>query len=226
MRATSGTSRTDSVSCSSSVRWEPTNAAAISPDGSEIATASADGLARIYYSQDGRVLAPLAGHRDAVTSIAFDSSGRTIVTGSADGTARLWDALPEGTLEPIDQRKTAVQAFWVGNDAVSVSGRQARILSTSGRVLRTVTLPGPITATAANGRFVALADATGDLTIASRTTSTPSEHLRGVTALAYAGTLLFGFDRQCRRRQAPSSHSRARARPRCRRRSLPRAPSG
>jgi WD40 repeat protein len=170
------------------------NAAAISPDGSEIATASADGLGRIYYGQDGRVLAPLAGHRDAVTSVAFDPSGRTVVTGSADGTARLWDALPEGTLEPIDRRKAAVQAFWLGDEVVSVSGRQARILSTGGRVLRRVTLPRPITATAANGRFVALADATGDLTIASRSTSSPSEQRRGVTALAYARTLLVGFD--------------------------------
>jgi WD40 repeat protein len=171
------------------------NAAAVSPDGSEIATASADGVARVYYSQDGRVLAPLAGHRDAVTTIAFDSSGRTIVTGSADGTARLWDALPQGTLEPIDRRRTPVQAFWMGNDVASVSGRQARILSTGGRVLRTVTLPGPITATAANGRFVALADAHGDLAIASRSTSTPLEHLsHGATALAYAGALLVGFD--------------------------------
>ena len=37
------------------------NEAAFSPDGSEIATASDDRLARIYYSQDGRLLAPLAG---------------------------------------------------------------------------------------------------------------------------------------------------------------------
>lgn len=172
------------------------NAAAFSPDGSEVAAASADGLARIYYTQDGRVLAPLAGHRDAVTSIGFDPSGRTVVTGSADGSVRLWDALPEGTTEPIDMRsKVAVRAFWVGGDVASVAGREARILSTTGRVLRTVTLPGPIAATAANGRFVALADAAGNLTVASRSGSTPVEHLRGVTALAYArtGTLLSGF---------------------------------
>jgi WD40 repeat protein len=166
------------------------NAAAFSPDGSEIATASADGLARIYYSQDGRVLAPLAGNRGAVTSIGFDPTGRTDVTGSDDGSVRLWDALPEGTLQTIDTRKAPVQAFWAGSDAVSVAGREARILSTSGRVLRTVALPAPITATAASGGFVALADAAGDLTVASRSGSTPFEHLPGVTALAYARTTL------------------------------------
>ncbi len=40
------------------------NAAAFSPDGNRIATASDDLLARIYYSADGRLLAPLAGHRE------------------------------------------------------------------------------------------------------------------------------------------------------------------
>ena len=92
------------------------NDAAFSPDGSEIATASANRLGTIYYSRDGRVIASLAGHHDAVTSIDFDPSGRTIVTGSSDGTARLWAALPEGTLHPGRPAQPApVQAVWAGN---------------------------------------------------------------------------------------------------------------
>jgi WD40 repeat protein len=171
----------------------PATAAAFSPDGSEIALGSTDWLARLYYSEDGRLLAPLAGHGAAVTTVGFDSSGRTLVTGGADGTVRLWDALPEGTLKTIDARPSSVQAFFAGDDAVTVAGRQARILTTSGRVLRTVTLPAPITATAANERFVALADAAGDLTIASPSADRPFERVPGITALAYAGrTLLVG----------------------------------
>jgi WD40 repeat protein len=169
-------------------------AAAFSPDGTEVAVASADRLARIYYSQDGRLLAPLAGSGAAVTSIAFDPSGRTIVTGSSGGSARLWDALPQGTLEPIDTRRSMVQTLFAGEHPVSVAGRTARILTTSGRVLRTVTLPAPITAAAADGRFVALADAAGDLTIASPSSSQRFERLPGITALAYArSTLLIGL---------------------------------
>jgi WD40 repeat protein len=171
----------------------PATAAAFSPDGSEIALGSTDWLARLYYSEDGRLLAPLAGHGAAVTTVGFDPSGRTLVTGGADGTVRLWDALPEGTLKTIDKRPSSVQAFFAGDDAVTVAGRQARILTTSGRVLRTVTLPAPITATAANERFVALADSAGDLTIASPSGEQPLERVPGVTALAYAGsTLLVG----------------------------------
>jgi WD40 repeat protein len=166
------------------------NAAAFSPDGSEIATAATDRIARIYYAGDGRLLAPLAGHGGFVTSVEFDPSGRTIVTGSSDGTARLWDALPPGTLRTIDTRKSAVQSFWAGEDAVTVAGREAHILSTSGRVLRTVTLPAPITATAVNGSDVAVGDARGDLSISAHG-GPPSlqKQSAGVTALAFAGPL-------------------------------------
>jgi WD40 repeat protein len=139
------------------------NAAAFSPDGNRIATASDDLLARIYYGADGRLLAPLAGHRKAVTSVEFDPSGRSIVTGSSDGTARLWEALPLGTLVPIDRRSSPVDAFWAGEHAVSVEGRRARILTTSGRLVKQLTMPSPIIATAVSGSSVFLSDRAGNL---------------------------------------------------------------
>jgi WD40 repeat protein len=139
------------------------NDSAFSPDGSEVATASGNGLATIYYSRDGRVIAPLAGHGDAVTSVGFDPSGRTIVTGSSDGSARLWDALPAGTLVPVDRRTSPVQAFWSGSHIVSVAGSEGRILSTSGRVLRRLRMPTPIVAAAGAADTVALVDRSGDL---------------------------------------------------------------
>jgi WD40 repeat protein len=168
-------------------------ASAFSPDGTEIATASADRLARIYYSQDGRLLAPLAGHGGVVTSVGFDPSGRTIVTGSSDGTARLWDALPPGTLRTLDTRKSPVQAFWAGGDLVSVGGREARVLDTSGRVVTRLTMPSGIVATAASGRNIAFADRSGDL-LTDRRGAVKLSRGAGATALAFAddGRLLLG----------------------------------
>jgi WD40 repeat protein len=139
------------------------NAAVFSPDGNRIATASDDLLARIYYRADGRLLAPLAGHHTAVTTVEFAPNGRTIVTGSSDGTARLWQALPPGTLVPIDRRTSPVSAFWTGEHAVSVAGRVARILTTSGRLVKQLTMPSPIVATAVSGSSVFLADRAGNL---------------------------------------------------------------
>ena len=174
---------------------EEVDAAAFSPDGNRIATASTDRIARIYNGANGLAIASLAGHHDSVTSIGFDPSGRTVVTGSKDGSARLWDALPPGTLPPIAARRLPVRAFWAGAPAGSVAGDEARILSTSGRVLKKVRMSGPIVATASSAGSVALADAKGRLTTVTATGSQSFGHLRGVTALAYAGkTLLVGFD--------------------------------
>ncbi len=170
------------------------NAAAFSPDGSEIATASADRLGTIYYSRNGRVIASLAGHRDAVTSIEFDPSGRAIVTGSSDGSARLWAALPEGTLIPVDERKPAVpvKAVWAGSRLVSVAGNEARLLTRLGRLVTSLKLPAPIAAVATRSNRVAFLDERGDIATSwnGKGFRTPGH----ATALAFAsdGTLLVG----------------------------------
>jgi len=67
--------------------------AALSPDGSRVATA--DGAAvRLWDTASGRELAVLEGHAKPVTHVLFSGDGLTIVTGGEDGTARLWRARP------------------------------------------------------------------------------------------------------------------------------------
>ena len=171
------------------------NAAAFSPGGDRIATASSDRIARIYNGANGALIAPLAGHRESVTSVGFDPSGRTIVTGSIGGTARVWDALPLGTLTPIDTRASAVQVLWAGRHAVSVAGRQARILTTGGRLLSSVSMHAPIVSSAAQGDVVAVLDAKGDIATSTVDGSrTGRETGLRATAIAFerGGTLLAG----------------------------------
>jgi WD40 repeat protein len=139
------------------------NAATFSPDGSEIATASDDRLARLYNSANGKLLAPLAGHHEGVTSIEFDSSGRTVVTASSDGSARVWNALPEGTLGTIDTRSSPVQTLFAGRNPVSIAGRQARILNSSGKMLERLTMRAPIRAAVAQRGELAAVDAQGNV---------------------------------------------------------------
>lgn len=67
-----------------------------SPDGSLVVTASDDGTARVW-RVDGKGIATLQGHTNAVAFAAFSPDGRLVVTASDDGTARLW-WIPEGTL--------------------------------------------------------------------------------------------------------------------------------
>jgi WD40 repeat protein len=171
------------------------NAAAFSPpDGSEIATASANGLGTIYYSRDGRVIASLAGHGDAVTSIEFDPRGRTIVTGSTDGSARLWAALPEGTLIPVDERKPAqpVQAVWAGSRLVSFAGREARLLTRSGHLVTSLKLPAPIAAVATKSNRVAFLDKHGDVATGWNGNGVRTAGHASALAFTSDGTLLVG----------------------------------
>jgi WD40 repeat protein len=63
----------------------------VSPDGTRIASASTDGVGRVWPLDGGHVL-PLIGHTAALTSIAFSPDGGLLVTASRDDTARIWDA--------------------------------------------------------------------------------------------------------------------------------------
>ena len=63
---------------------------AFSPNGQRLATASGDGIARIWDNQ-GNQIALLTGHQNWLTSVAFSPDGQRLATGSADGTARIWD---------------------------------------------------------------------------------------------------------------------------------------
>ena len=165
--------------------------AAFNPDGSEIVTGSADRVARIYKAINGALVAPLGGADNAVTSVGFDPSGRTIVTASSDGTARLWDAQPSGTLTTIDTRESPIRSFWLGDRAVTVAGTTARLLTSSGRVLRTLTMPAPIIATASQGNNFTLLDKSGH--VAANWNLLVNRH-PGITAIALEpdGTLLTG----------------------------------
>jgi WD40 repeat protein len=119
------------------------NDAAIAPDGSQYAVAFGDRVARLYAATDGRLLAPLAAHTDAVSAVAFDGPGRIVATGGADGTVRLWDASPSSQFEPTAQRiRAGVLARAVsprGNVAAIRKGRSALLVDAkSGHVLHTL----------------------------------------------------------------------------------------
>lgn len=62
---------------------------AFSPDGSLMATASADSTARLW-SRNGDPGVVLRGHRGSVNTVAFSPEGKHILTASSDGSFRIW----------------------------------------------------------------------------------------------------------------------------------------
>jgi WD40 repeat protein len=62
-----------------------------SPDDQWIASASEDGLMKIWEPMSGKQRLTFHGPL-SIWSMAFSPDGRRIVTGSADRTAKLWDA--------------------------------------------------------------------------------------------------------------------------------------
>jgi len=65
---------------------------AISPDGTRIATGSADWEARLWSAHDGTTLRVFSGHAGPVNSVAFSPDGTKVLTGGDDGEAILWSA--------------------------------------------------------------------------------------------------------------------------------------
>lgn len=63
----------------------------ISPDGRWIASASADGTAKIWDAQTGEHLDTLVGHMAGVSCLAWAPDSNTLATGSDDKAIRLWE---------------------------------------------------------------------------------------------------------------------------------------
>jgi WD40 repeat protein len=113
------------------VRW--------SPDGSLVATASADKTCRIWRGTSGEPVALLARHSDDVNSMAWSPDGRRLATVSEDGTGRLWN-LGEGRIAPglLAHKDHVMSVDWNHRlDVIATCGKDStvRLWSAEGRPL-------------------------------------------------------------------------------------------
>ena len=95
-------------------------ALAFSPEGESLATAEADGVARLWYTGDGSARPPaLAGHDGAVLGASFSPDSTLVATAGNDDTVRIWHV------------ETGVELLRVPGSSAAFAGR-APVLVTGG----------------------------------------------------------------------------------------------
>ena len=97
------------------------NRIAVSPDGTRIATASADQTVRVWDSF-GKPLRTLTGHRGAVTDVAFNGDGTTIASASEDGFIGIWEAESGRNLRMLQNDGPATALAYSGRSKVLAVG--------------------------------------------------------------------------------------------------------
>ncbi|MFO0933153.1 MAG: protein kinase [Planctomycetota bacterium] len=96
-------------------------AVAISADGSLVAGASDDGLARIAEADSGLTRATLRGHVGRVYAVAFSPDGSRVATGGDDGTIRVHDSATGDELLVLRGHKAYVFALAFSPDGSTIA---------------------------------------------------------------------------------------------------------
>nr|WP_205752709.1 Hsp70 family protein [Cryptosporangium phraense] len=83
---------------------------AISPDGTRLATASADRTVRIWETLTGRQIVRLTGHTGRINGIVSSPDGTRLISVADDHTARIWDPATGRELKTLDAHSDMVRA--------------------------------------------------------------------------------------------------------------------
>lgn len=83
-------------------------AAAFSPAGEHIASASSDGIARLWNAESGAKSDAFKGHKGPIYGVAYSRDGSKLVTSSRDHTARIWNTNAGGDSIVLKGHKGAV----------------------------------------------------------------------------------------------------------------------
>ncbi|HEX2852012.1 MAG TPA: WD40 repeat domain-containing protein [Opitutaceae bacterium] len=95
-----------------------------SPDGAQLAAASAAGPVSLFASGDGAKLHELPGHDNGTNCLAWQPATATLATGGQDGTAKLWDAAAGQHTATASLGSVWVEHLaWAGSHLFAAAGR-------------------------------------------------------------------------------------------------------
>jgi eukaryotic-like serine/threonine-protein kinase len=97
------------------------NAVAWSPDGTRIASASADKTVQVWNATDGKRLLTFRGHTQAVNAVAWSPDGTRIASASADTTVQVWNANTGGLLFTYRGHSDVVNAVAWSPDSTRIA---------------------------------------------------------------------------------------------------------
>jgi WD40 repeat protein len=117
----------------------PVRGLAASPDGSQAASAAADGTVKLWHWDTGRLLRTLEAGVGALHGVAWGPGGRLAASG-ARGVV-VWDLDREAAPRRVASRALPTSAVAFGADTLAVSGPDSTVLlcdATSGRIRHTL----------------------------------------------------------------------------------------
>jgi WD40 repeat protein/tRNA A-37 threonylcarbamoyl transferase component Bud32 len=109
-------------------------AVAFNGDGTRLASASADGVMKVWDCGALRELLTLRGHAGALTALAFSPDGEYLASGNADGEVRVWGAARGEKLAAFQGHSEVVTGLAFDPTPPAVAGRPSwRLVSTGGK---------------------------------------------------------------------------------------------
>ncbi|MCC7334252.1 MAG: protein kinase [Pirellulaceae bacterium] len=85
--------------------------AALSPDGSQVATTCGDGMLRIWQVDTGRLLHQLGPHINAAESVAYSPVENLLASGDKEGVVYLWDAETGDQIYATEEHQGGAQSI-------------------------------------------------------------------------------------------------------------------
>jgi WD40 repeat protein len=125
----------------------PVKAVVVTPDGSQVISASQDKTVKVWELASGRTVYTLQGHNDDVNVITVTLNGRYAISGSRDKTLKVWDLSCGRVLHTLAGHKGAVTAVAATADGrYVISGSEDKKLRVwelaSGRAVRALRCHG------------------------------------------------------------------------------------